>query len=122
MKAKQHNTKESVLAVVLLLLLFFQFTKSKYFITASILLILLALLSAGFSKIIDTGWRKITHLLGIVSSTILFSVLFYGIFFPVGFILRSFRRSSYSSFKPGTVSTFEARNKTFVKADLEQPF
>jgi hypothetical protein len=122
MHTKASNTKESVLAVVLLLLIFFLFTRAKYYVSAAVLLIVISLLSEGFSRLLAIAWRKVTHVLGMISSTILFSVLFYCIFFPVGFLIRSFRRSSYSPMAPGATSTFETRGKTFSAADLEQPF
>ena len=116
------NNKESVLAVVLLLLLVFQFTRNRYFVTAAILFIILALLSENIAVATDLVWKKLTHFLGIISSAVLFSLLFYLIFFPVGMLLKLFKKGSFIRFSPNLTSTFEERNKTFTKADLEQPF
>lgn len=119
---KRSNNKESVLAVVLLLLLVFQFTRNRYFITGAILYIILALLSEKIAIATDIVWKKVTHFIGVISSAVLFSLLFYLIFFPAGMLLKLFKKGSFIRFSPKLTSTFQARNKLFAKADLEQPF
>jgi hypothetical protein len=119
---KQSNNKESVLAVVLLLLLVFQFTGNRYFITSAILCIILALSSEKMATVMDIVWNKATHFIGVISSAVLFSLLFYLIFFPVGMLLKLLKKGSFIRFSPKLRSTFQVRNKLFTKADLEQPF
>ncbi|MEP6675415.1 MAG: hypothetical protein ABJA78_09675 [Ferruginibacter sp.] len=116
------NNKDSVIAVVLLLLIVFQLTKIKYFISITILYIVLALLFEKIAFATDFIWKKITHVLGKISSTILFSILFFVVFFPVGALLKLFKKGSFLRFSAKRPSTFQMRNKLFTKEDLEQPF
>lgn len=116
------NNKESVLAVVLLLLIIYAFTKAKYYIGITIVFIILALLFEKVSVATDFVWRKLTKVLGIISSTILLSVFFFLIFFPIGALLKLFNKSSFIRFSSNLKSTFEIRERLFVKSDIEQPF
>lgn len=119
---KRSNNKESVLAVVLLLLLVFRFTGSRYVVTGAILYIILALLVEKIAVATDVVWKKLTHVIGIVSNAVLLSLLFFLFIFPMGMVLRVFKKGSFIRFSPKLTSTFEVRNKVFTKKDLEQPF
>lgn len=119
---KRSNNKESVLAIVLLLLLVFRFTGNRYVITGAILYIILALLVEKIAVVTDIGWKKVTHVIGMISNAVLLSLLFYLFIFPVGMLLKLFKKGSFVRFSPRLTSTFEVRNKVFTKKDLEQPF
>lgn len=67
-------------------------------------------------------WTQAAHLIGIVSGTVLLSLLFYLVFYPAGMLLKLFKKGSFIRFSPKLTSTFEMRNKLFTKNDLERPF
>ena len=113
--------KESILAITLLLLLLFIYSKNFVFIYSAVLLILVSLLSSGISGVFDTIWKKLTHLLGLMSTTIILSVVFCFIVFPWSMILKLMNRNPLL-LNSNRSTTFIDRNKLFTENDLQNPY
>lgn len=116
------SNKESILAITLLLLILFIYFKEVNFIYAAAFLILLSLLSNGISEWLDRLWKKATHLLGLISSTVILSVIFLFFVFPWGLILKLLNRNPMLLNSSNRSTTFVIRNKLFNKKDLQNPY
>jgi len=116
------SNKESILAITLLLLLLFVFFRSISFIYVALLLIVVSLLFEQAATLFHRGWTFITHILGLVSSTIILSVIFYLIIFPWSLMLKLFRKEILLLNTKGRSTTFINRNKLFTNNDLQNPY
>ena len=69
-------------------------------------------------------WFGLSHILGIVSSKLLLTLVFIIIVLPIGLIRRMLGKDSLKlkNFKKGTNSVMETRNCTFRASDLEKPY
>ena len=116
------SNKESILAITFLLLLLFAYSRNFIFIYITLGFILVALLSNGIASFFDMTWKKLTHLLGLISSTIILSVIFYLIIFPWGMILKLINKNPLPLNSSNRTTTFTNRNKLFTGNDLQNPF
>ncbi len=121
MRSKSSN-KESILAITLLLLLLFLYFRNMNLIYGTIVFIFLSLLLNSVADFFDMIWKKITQVLGMISSTIILSVLFFGIVFPLGMILKLFNKNPLLLNLGNRQSTFIDINKLFTNKDLENPY
>src|SRR3989339_1040012 len=69
---------------------FFIFASQKYplFFIVSITFLLIAYTRPALISPLYSSWMKIGHIMGSISSKIILSVLFYGIFTPIAIVLR----------------------------------
>jgi hypothetical protein len=69
-------------------------------------------------------WFGISHLLGMIMSRILLSIVFFGVVMPIGVLRRAMGKDSLQlkTFKASSASVMEIRNHTFTAADLEKPY
>lgn len=116
------SNKESILAITLLMLLLFYFSRNTWFIHVAAAVIVVSLLFPGVAVVIDKAWNLITSVLGLISSNLLLSVIFYGVLLPWGLLLRLFGKEMLPLKLGGRSTTFTVRNKTFVNKDLQNPF
>ena len=116
------SNKESILAITFLLLLLFVYSLNIYFIYTALIFIFVSLLINQVAAFFDLSWKKLTHVLGMISSTILLSIIFYVIVFPWGMILKLFNKNSLLLNKNNRTTTFHIRNKLFTNKDLQNPF
>jgi hypothetical protein len=116
------SNKESVLAITLLLLLLFLYSRNLNFIYASSLFIIICLLYTPAADLSDWIWKKITHILGLISSSIILTVLFFLIVLPMGLVLKLANKSPLLLNVGEKRSTFILRNKLFTNKDLQNPY
>ena len=116
------SNKESILAITLLLLLLFIFLRNISFIYAALFMIVVSLLFEQAAIFFHKGWIFITHMLGLISSTIILSVIFYFIIFPSSLLLKLFKREILLLNIKGRSTTFINRNKLFTNNDLQNPY
>ncbi len=116
------SNKESILAITFLLLLLFIYSRNFTFIYIVLGFILLSLLSDTLAEVFDIAWKKLTHVLGLISSTILLSTIFYLIVFPWGMILKLIKKDSLLLNSANRTTTFIPRDKLFTKSDLQNPY
>src|SRR4051794_6833631 len=113
MKANSSN-KESILAISLLLLLLFLYSRNLIFIDVAVLFIVTCLLFDAVAIFFDKAWKKLTQILGMISSTIILSVIFYVIVFPLGLILKMTKKNPLVLNIGKKSSTFNNTNKLFI--------
>ena len=116
------SNKESILAITFLLLLLFIYSRNFTFIYIVLVFILVSLLSNGVAAFFDLVWKKLTQILGLISSTIILSVIFYVIVFPWGMILKSIKKNPLLLNSNNKTTTFTTRNKLFTNNDLQNPY
>jgi len=115
------SNKESIVAITFLLLLLFIYSRNFTFIYITLGFIFVSLLSNSIASFFDMVWKKITHILGLISSTVILSVIFYVIIFPWGMILKLINRNPLL-LNNNNKTTFNNRNKLFTNNDLQNPY
>ena len=83
---------------------------------------LVSLLSNSVADFFHVVWKKITYILGIISSTIILTVIFYAIVFPWGMILKLMNKNPLLLNSNNKTTTFNTRNKLFTNNDLQNPY
>ena len=116
------SNKESILAITFLLLLLFIYSRNFTFIYITLGFIFVSLLSNSIASFFDLIWKKLTHILGLISSTIILSIIFYVIVFPWGMILKLINKNPMLLNSNNKTSTFINRNKLFTNNDLKNPY
>lgn len=116
------SNKESILAISFLLLLLFLFSRNIVFVYAATGFILVCLLSDTVSAFFDVAWKKLTQVLGLVSSTIILTVIFFCIIFPWAMMLKLFGKKSMLLNNSNIQTTFISNNKLITAKDLQNPF
>ncbi|MBV8277080.1 MAG: hypothetical protein JO170_17735 [Verrucomicrobia bacterium] len=69
-------------------------------------------------------WFGLSHLIGMLTSRIILSVIFFAVVMPVGLLRRLSGKDPLNlrAFKAGSDSVMRERNHRFVPADLEKPY
>lgn len=116
------NNKESILAISFLFLLVFLFFRNIFFIYTTTGFILVSLLSNTVADFFDQAWKKLTHVLSFISSTIILTIIFFGIVFPWGMLLKLFGKNPMQLNARDIKTTFSNSNKLFTAKDLQNPF
>lgn len=97
---------------------------SKACLIAVILLSLVSILVPALFTPFTAVWYKLSHLLGIVASSILLGLIFFLVVTPVGLIRRFLRKDSLSllRFKKSTQSVLKERQHLYAKEDMIHTF
>jgi hypothetical protein len=115
---------DSGMALVLLLALLAFFMEDIRYIPAIALVAALSLLIPWAMYPFALLWMNFAFLLGIVSSNLLLSLVFFLVVFPMGLIRRISGKDSLHlrKFKKSSASVFINRNQSFKLKDLESLF
>jgi len=116
------NDKDSILAITFLLLILFVYSRNINLVYATLLFVFISLLSKRFTVFFDQLWKKITQVLGTISSTILLTVIFFLVLFPWGMVLKLFNTKTLLLNSSNLSTTFKNRNKLFSKEALQNPY
>ena len=82
-----------------------------------------ALLSSRIAQLINSGWMKLAHLLGLVVPNILLTLIFFLFLWPIALVSRLFRKRDTLQLKSrNAISLFRDRHRTFEAGDFENPF
>jgi hypothetical protein len=68
------------------------------------------------------GWMKFAHILGWVNTRILLGIVFFAIVWPMGLVLRLFRRDPMARELTPDASSYRVQSKQPVNDKLERPF
>jgi hypothetical protein len=108
----------SVLTLVLALIVVFLVSPSQYILLAAFLLGLLCLLFPALTLIVHYGWTKLGKWIGVVTGSILLTIVFFLVVFPLGIVIRQLGKSSVMLTRNKT-SFFKTRNHSYRKEDME---
>ena len=116
--------KDTGMAMVLILLLVTLATRRNYVIFCAIGLLILNMIRPQIFRPAAVIWFGLSHVLGMVTSRIVLSIIFLVVVTPVGLIRKAFGRDSLKlkSFKKGHQSVMEERNHTFSAHDIVKPY
>ncbi|MEK7607804.1 MAG: hypothetical protein AAB484_02715 [Patescibacteria group bacterium] len=109
--------------VLALLFLILGFSGSRKFLVISILFIVLSTLIPKTLYPVAYVWLKLVKVLNMIVPKIFFSLVFFVVVLPIGFLHRLVNNDTMliSSWE-GSVTAFIDRNYKFLKQDLEVPY
>jgi hypothetical protein len=118
------HAKDTGMAMTLILLLLYRSFRQDAWLIAAILALLIDMTASQVYRPLAGVWFGLSHLLGIVTSRIILSIVFFGVVLPIGLLHRLSGRDplNLKAFKAGSNSVMRERNHRFVAADLEKPY
>jgi Saxitoxin biosynthesis operon protein SxtJ len=116
--------KDTGMAMVLILLLLTLATRRNYLIPFAIGLLALTMIRPQLFRPAAVVWFGLSHVLGIITSRIVLSIIFFLVVTPVGVVRRLLGTDALNlkSFKKGHGSVMEKRNHTLCANDLVKPY
>lgn len=122
MNIKSSNSYKTILTICIGFLVLFFFTDLKIFLSISLAVGIIALVSEFISKQIEFIWIKLAWVLSLIMPNILLSVIFYIILFPIALLSKLFSKKDPLMLKNNYSSMFKVTNKTFDKKSFENPW
>jgi hypothetical protein len=122
--ARDNESKDTGMAIVLICLLFAYFGKDQRFVTAAILLLVIDMVYPPFFHYPAKLWFALVRLTGAVMPKIVLSLLFYALVTPVGVLRRMLGADpmQMKRWKKDRASVFRSREHTYRSEDIEQPY
>lgn len=119
-----HQCKDAGLALLLILLLIAIFSASQKLILPSILLLVLIMSVPALFKPFAVIWFAFSHYIGILSSKVILTILFFTIITPVGLIRRLFRADPLllNGWSSSSETAFKKDNYLYKKSDMMHPY
>jgi hypothetical protein len=117
--SKNYKAKETVLVITVGFLLVYVVFRSRAFLYCSLGVGLAGVFSSWLSGKIDWFWNRLSRVLGVVSNTVLLSLVYILVVTPVGLIRRWGGKDRVRRFDPGATSNFTDRDHAFAAKDLE---
>jgi len=114
--------KDSVAAIVILLLLIFVYSGSRYWIYASLALMVVTVLSPGMTHLLHWIWSSLTEFLGRISSFMILAIVFIFVLTPTALLKKWFGSKDFLLTKGKRVTTFQERNHTYSRRDFDNPW
>lgn len=122
--ASPTQAKDTGMALVLVLLLFWLARRNDIYIVAAVVAHVLSMAIPQIWRPLAVVWFGISHVLGIVASKVVLTIIFLLVVTPIGVFRRLAGSDSLKlrAFKQGRGSVMNARNHRFTGSDLEQPY
>jgi hypothetical protein len=122
--ASPTQAKDTGMAVVLVLLLFWLARRHDIYIAAAVVAHVLSMAIPQIWRPVAVIWFGLSHVLGIVASKVVLTVIFVVVVTPIGVYRRLAGSDSLKlrAFKKGRGSVMNARNYRFTGLDLERPY
>ena len=123
-KATPLQCRDTCLALSFLLLLIWFFTKNAHMVYAAMALLLLGMVFPRAMQAPARAWFGLSHLLGQVTSRLLFGIIWLLLVLPVGLIRRMLGKDALrlTLWKQGDASCFVTRAHVFRAEDLKNPY
>jgi len=118
------QSRDTGMAMVLIMLLVFLYTRKPGYITAAILLHVINMTVPVVFKPVAVVWLGVSHLIGMVVSKIILSVVFFLVVVPVAALRNMMGKDALRlrGFKSQKQSVMVVRNHRFTADDLRRPF
>lgn len=112
------------MAMVLILLLLALGTKRNYLLFCAIGVLVLDMIRPQLFKPLAVVWFGLSHVLGIITSRIVLSILFFVVVTPIGVMRRLLGADTLKlkAFKRGNGSVMDKRNHKFCADDILKPY
>ena len=116
--------KDTGMAMVLIVLLVSLRARHNYVILVAIALSALTMIRPQLFRPVAVVWFGLSHVLGIVTSRIVLTIIFFVVVTPIGLVRRLFGTDNLNlrSFKKSHESVMEKRNHTLCAQDLVKPY
>jgi hypothetical protein len=111
---------KTILTISMGFLLIFIAKHYKWALTVSMLMGLVGIFSPYLSKKVDFVWMKLAYYMGMVSRTILLSVIFYVFLLPISLLSKVFAKKDPLLRKNNLSSTYMVVDKNFEPAIFEK--
>jgi hypothetical protein len=123
-KMTKDQCRDTGMAMVLIFLITYFFLKLENFIYGAIALHVLNMAIPQIYRPVAVIWFGFSHLLGMIVSKILLSIVFFTVVTPVGFIRRLLGKDTLQlrAFRSSGESVMVKRNHTFTPGDIEKPY
>jgi len=123
-KITKEQCRDTGMAMVLLLLILRVTLHRDSFMVSAIVLQVVNMTTPSVYKPIAIVWLGLSELLGKAVSTVLMSVIFFGIVTPIGILRRLFGGDDLRlrAFKTAADSVMLERNHKFTAFDIERPY
>jgi hypothetical protein len=118
---KNYSSRLSVLTLSMIFLIIFFVFDQRWAALLSLIIGVSGIASSRISKYIESGLTFFTKITGFVIQTILLSVLFFLILFPISVFYRLFNKDNLM-LSPKYPSFFVGIKKEFRKESLEKPW
>ena len=118
------HSKDTGMAMTLILLLLNRWSRHDAWLMGAIASLVVAMTVPQVYRPLAVVWFGLSHLIGMFTSRIVLSAVFFGVVMPVG-LLRRFSGKDplhLKAFKAGSTSVMKERNHRFVAGDLEKPY
>jgi hypothetical protein len=89
---------------------------------AATVFVLLGLAAPGALGPVYSVWMKIGDVVGWINQRLILGVLFFGIFLPMGLVMRSFRKDPMSRRLDSNAQSYRVRSRQPKMENLERPF
>jgi hypothetical protein len=116
--------KDTGMAMVLIVLLSTLAARRDYLILLAIGLLVLNMTRPQLFRPAAVIWFGLAHLLGMITSRVVLTIIFFVLVTPVGMVRRALGADTLKlkSFKRGHESVMEGRNHTFCADDIVKPY
>ena len=123
-KITPDQCKDTGLAVILIALLVVWAHRSFTLIAPAIAVLILTMTAPKLLSPLARLWFGFSHYLGQAVSTILLSIVFFGVVTPMGLVRKLSGKDAMGlgQWRTGRQSALIRRDHTFTAADLEKPF
>ncbi|MDP4150420.1 MAG: SxtJ family membrane protein [Bacteroidota bacterium] len=118
---QKDKSPETIIVIMLGLIAVYWVRRAGIFLGAAALLGIASLLVPGLSQFVHRAWMSLSRALGVVSGTILLTLVYVLILLPLSFFSRMSGRTSLK-LKKGGPSYFRERAHTYTKEDLINPW
>ncbi|MGQ9621730.1 MAG: hypothetical protein ACUVTX_12245 [Bacteroidales bacterium] len=118
---KNYSSRLYVVVLISILLILFLFINERWIIILSLITCISGALSSVFSTIVEKGMKFTAWILGLISQTILLTILFYLVLFPLSLLYKIFHKDSLM-LSPDYESYFQDVDREFKKESLENPW
>lgn len=118
------QSKDTGMAMTLILLLLNRSFKQEAWLIGAIAALVIDMTVPQVYRPLAVVWFGVSQLIGMLTSRIILSVVFFGVVMPIGLLRRLSGRDplNLKAFKAGSDSVMKERNRRFVAADLEKPY
>ncbi len=118
------QSKDTGMAMVLILLLLTLAFKRNYLVYCAIGVLALTMIRPQLFRPLAVVWFGFSHVLGMVTSRIVLTIIFFIVVTPVGVARKMFGVDALklSLFKKGRGSVMETRNHKFCAEDVVKPY
>ena len=122
--AAREQAKDTGMALVLVFILAWLFRRRDGYIGVALVLHLVTMVAPQVFRPLAVVWFGISHVMGMIASRVVLSVVFFVFVTPVGVWRRLMGADSLqlNSFGSSRESVMKVKNHTYVAQDLEQPY